>query len=385
MKILCAGGGSGGHVTPVVVVINEVLKQYPRAEVTFICDKAFESQARGLVKQNVDHPVSVLTIPAGKFRRYKHLTMLRQLFMPSIVLANLGDIFKVLAGFLRSVWVIWRRRPDVVFAKGGYVCLPVGMAARVMRVPIVVHDSDARPGLTNTILGRWASAIATGSPLENYRYKKSISKYVGVPISTEFRLYDDKEKARIKAALGFDKKRPLVVVTGGGLGAVSINNATLQAAPQLVGDAISIFHVTGKQHYDDVQAHAVHDERYQVVPFVYRDMAQLLGAADVVVSRASATFIQELAGVGTAAILVPAKQLGDQQKNAAVYEKAKAAVVLSDYEVLEPNRLYETISDLLKHNEKRLRLARNLHGFSRPNAARDVAQMIIDTVRSGSK
>ena len=153
MKLLAVGGGSGGHVTPVVAVINEIAALQPDVQVTFVCDKAFASQSRGLM-QHAAVPVQVRTIAAGKFRRYQHLSVVRQLLMPSIVLANILDIFKILAGICQSLWLVLHVRPDVIFAKGGFVCLPVGIAARCLRVPVVIHDSDARPGLTNRVMAR---------------------------------------------------------------------------------------------------------------------------------------------------------------------------------------------------------------------------------------
>ena len=345
-----------------------------------MCDKAFEVQARGVMEQHTSVPVTVRTIMAGKFRRYRHLTMLRQLFMPRIVFANLGDVFKVVGGFVQSVLLLRRFRPDVVFAKGGYVCLPVGMAARLLRIPLVIHDSDARPGLTNRILSRWASAIGTGSPLENYPYPADISRYVGVPIGAEFVPFDEAKQRAAKRKLGFDEQLPLVVVTGGGLGAVSINIATLQAAPRLLAENIGIYHVTGRKHFEEVDMLAIKDARYQIVPFVYEGMAEALGAADVVISRASATFTQELAGLAKPAILVPAHALHDQHKNAEVYQAADAALVLTDGELKEPNALYEAIVELLHDTEHQKRLATNLHRFARPHAAHDVAAMIIETI-----
>ncbi len=303
--------------------------------------------------------------------------------MPRIVLANLRDIVKVLIGVMQSLWLLHRFKPDVVFAKGGFVCLPVGIAAHLMRVPIVVHDSDTRPGLTNSVLGRWAAAIATGSPLENYRYKSGISRYVGVPIAEAFRPYSSADQKRAKAALGFDPERPLVVVTGGGLGAVTINTALLTDAMRLCDDGVQLYHVTGRAHYDEIMMLAPKRDDYKLVPFVYEGMAEVLGAADVVVSRASATFIQELAGLKKAAILVPSHALGDQRKNAEVYREANAALVLSDDELTQQAAFYKAIMSLINSPERAEQLARSLHNFARPHAARDVAAIVMAVASSG--
>lgn len=379
MRILAAGGGSGGHVSPVVAVINEIAKKQSAAEFLFVCDTSFEVQARGLMEKGSAVPVAVKTITAGKFRRYSHLSLIRHLTIPSIVFANIRDLFKIAIGFFQSIAIIIRFKPDVVFAKGGFVCLPLGMAARIMRVPIVVHDSDTRPGLTNSFLGRWAAAIATGSPLENYRYPAAISHYVGVPIGAEFSPYTAARQQAAKQQLGFDLARPLIVVTGGGLGAVTINDAMVVTAKDLLADNVQMYHVTGRKNYDEIAMLAPKDDAYKVVPFVYEGMADVLGAADIVISRASATFIQELAGLKKTAILVPSRALGDQRKNAVVYKEAEAAVVLTDDEIAEPKALYNQIHALLAQPAQMRALAERLHSFARPHAARDVAEIIVQT------
>lgn len=343
-----------------------------------MCDKAFETQSRGLMEQ-ANVPVDVRVITAGKFRRYAHLSKMRQLFMPRIVFANIGDLFKVAAGFFQSLGIIQKTKPDVVFAKGGFVCLPLGMAARIMRVPIVIHDSDVRPGLTNRILSRWATAIATGSPKENYSYKDEITEYTGVPIAGEFTPFSAKQQRLAKQKLGFSPDQPLVVATGGGLGAASINQAVAKAAPALLERGVSIYHVTGKAHYDAVQAEAVRDERYKLTPFVYADMAQVLGAADVVISRASATFLQELAGLGKATIAVPARHLGDQLKNASAFERTGAILALHDKAILESDALEQAVLKLVDNEALRVELGKKLHEFARPDAATRVARMVIHT------
>lgn len=380
MKVLAAGGGSGGHVTPVVAVINEIAKEVPDVAVEFICDYAFEHQARGLMA-GARVPVTVRVIAAGKFRRYAHLTFWQHFTVPHVVTDNIKDAFKVIKGFWQSVAIVRRFRPDIVFAKGGFVCLPVGLAAWVCGVPLVIHDSDTRPGLTNRILSRFARVIATGAPLENYSYDAKKTQYTGVPIDAGFMRKTDDEQRALKQRLGFSPDMPLVVATGGGLGAQSINEGMLRAAKELEENGINFYLVTGKKQYDSIATRLPASSHSRAVPFVYEGMADVLGAADVVVSRGSATTLQELAGLGKAVIIVPAHQLGDQLKNAAMYENAGAGVVIDNKQLLESSReLVAAILPLARDAALRESLGAALYGFARPHAAHDLAQLIIANV-----
>ena len=379
MKLLAAGGGSGGHVTPVLAVISELSTIDDQLEVMFVCDRAFESQSRGLMNHALV-PVTVETIPAGKLRRYHGESIGQRLRDVRTIALNLRDIFKIIGGFFKSLWIIMRFRPDVVFAKGGFVCLPLGLAAHIARVPIVVHDSDTRPGLTNSVLARFARRIATGSPLENYRYDPARSVYTGVPVDAAFRPLTPEEQRAAKSSIGvIDLSAPLVVVTGGGLGARSINEAMVRAGSQLMERGIHVYHITGKGQFESLKHRLPDHAHYITVPFVYMDMASVLGAAGLVVARGSATFLQELAGLEKPVIIIPASQLGDQVKNAVVYEDAEAAKVLSDHELSSSDALPQTILALLGDHKQMSKLSHNLHQFARPHAAADLAKIIIET------
>lgn len=365
-------------MTPVLAVINELSRLDKTLEVQFVCDRAFESQSRGLM-EHASIAVPVRVIRAGKFRRYHGVSVWRQLIDLPTMFKNIRDLALIAIGFFQSMWLLVQFKPDVVFAKGGYVCLPLGYAAKALRIPVVIHDSDTRPGLTNRLLGKFAKAIATGSPLENYSYPASRSVYTGVPIDPAFHPYTKIEQQAAKQALGVvDLEKPLIVVTGGGLGAESINTGMAKAAQQLLDDGYAIYHVTGKKHFDQVRAAVPEHALYQVVPFVYKDMATVLGAADVVISRGSATFLQELAALAKPTIIVPAAYLGDQVKNARVFNAAEAAYVIDDTTVRTGVDLRKAISDYFSDSAKTATMTRRLHSFARSDAARDVACLIRD-------
>jgi len=364
----------------VVAVLRELKHRDKHAEIRFWCDRKFAPQARGIM-HHFDPTIPVQTIVSGKLRRYHSLPLWRQLLRPvTIVIPNIIDSIKVGVGFLQSLIKLWRWRPDVVFTKGGFVCLPVGLAAKVLKIPLVIHDSDAHPGLTNRILAKWATAIATGAPLKFYSYPPAISRYVGIPIAREFTPMNEKKRVSKKEQLGFDPKQPLVVVTGGGLGAKRINDAVAQCLEQLL-DITSVVLISGVAQYDELRAITPqNDPRFQLHAFIHHDMADWLSAADIVVARAGATTILELAALARPTILVPNRYLtgGHQLKNAAVYVEKGAVELLDEHELeAQPQLLVDTISALLMNSAKRERMSKAFYSFTKPQAAEDMADMII--------
>lgn len=323
-------------------------------------------------------PVKITTISAGKFRRYKHFRTVDYITTPSVMLQNIIDIAKIVAGTVQSLWIVLRYRPDVVFAKGGFVCLPVGWAARLLRVSVVIHDSDARPGLTNRLLASFAGGIATGYPLENYPYQRDKSIYTGVPIRKGYKPVSNARQNEAKRALDIDPVTPLIVGVGGGLGARSINSAMVRSASDLADTGAKFVIVAGKKYYPDTQDEAGNLPNIEVLEFVTDGLLGLLSAADIVVTRASATSLQELACLRKAIIAVPARQLSDQHENAKQYAEKGAAIVLDD-DALEQGELTGVLRQLLDDEKSRNSLAEALHEFARPNAAKEVAKLIIDT------
>ena len=287
-------------------------------------------------------------------------------------------------GFVQSIvkMIIWR--PDVVFTKGGYVCLPIGIAARVLNIPLVIHDSDAHPGLTNRVLAKWAVAIGTGAPLKFYPYPVSKAKYVGVPIVADFRPFDATQQAEAKQRLGFSPTRPLVVVTGGGLGAKRLNEAIAINLRKLL-EYTNVVLISGEGQYDDMRALTPQDDdRYQLHAFVSKGMADMLGAATVVVTRAGATTILELAALAKPTILVPNALLtgGHQLKNAAVYEEKGAVLVLNETDIdNDPALLERAIKRVIDDKTLQAQMAASFESFAKPNSAKEMAELITGAIK----
>ncbi len=302
--------------------------------------------------------------------------------MLGTVFKNIRDVFLVGIGLVQSLIFLARTKPDGVFTKGGFVCLPVGLAAKMLKIPLIIHDSDAHPGLTNRILAPYAVLIGTGAPIENYPYPAGRTHYVGIPVSRAFRPLTAKQQQQCKAELKLhDTKKPLLVVTGGGLGARNINRAILAIAPQLL-DKVAILHITGQANYTAVLEAAPDHVDYLVEPFL-PSMLIPFGAADVVVTRAGGTTLFELAAMAKPIVIVPSPYLtgGHQLKNAEVYAKANAAVVVQEEDmILDQRVLLKTLIELFTNTAKRHQIAQNLHAMAKPDAAIDMAALIVEAV-----
>lgn len=333
----------------------------------------------------LDKKTRVDCIVSGKYRRYANLSwqMHIRYHLIKTHLANLIDVFKVGIGFLQSLvkLIVWR--PKVIFCKGGFVCVPAGVAAHILRIPLVIHDSDAVPGLANRILSRYATQIGTGLSVKNYpSYREDITKCVGIPVREGFRVLTIKQKVEAKKLFNFSPDKKLIVVIGGGLGAKNLNQAALTIASDMAKEGLQMLIVSGEDDSFKIDADLIANIR--VVSFVTDEMPKLLGAADVVVTRAGATFLAELAAVAAPIIIVPNQHLaGDHQtKNATVYQKASAALVINSHELEKsPAILGDYIFKVVNDENLRKKLSQNLHKFAKPDALKQVVEMILGAVK----
>lgn len=388
MKILTTGGGSGGHITPLLAVAAELKTLEPTTQIYYIGQHG-DKVARGVG----DNPSidTTYAIFAGKLRRY-HGEGWRQLLDLKTMFFNIRDMVYTAIGCMQALWIVGRVRPDAVFIKGGFVGVPVGLAAAFWHVPYITHDSDAIAGLANRIIARWATAHAVGLPESLYAYPKSKTKTVGVPITAHYTHLRAGQSAVYKKRIGLPEDALVVFVTGGGLGAKSLSDAMVAAAPALLAryPRLYIVHLTGYKTFD-----AVHDQYQQVLPPGYHDRLVLKdfvgdlynysGAADVVVTRAGATSIAELAMQGKACIIVPNPVLagGHQTRNAEAYHTAGAALIVKESEL--KRLLGSTIASLLDDPTTRALLADKLHEYANPHASRDLAEMILAAIRNTGK
>ena len=315
-RLLVTGGGSGGHVLPAIAVAEH--QRGKGWEVLFVGSRS--GQEAALVEPR---GIPCFGIASGKWRRYFSWT-------------NLTDTVRVLLGILQALWLVRRQRPSVVFSKGGFVAFPVVVAAWCWRIPVVAHESDATQGLANRLSAPFIDTLCTSfaDSVHSARYRVV---HTGTPLRPELLAGD---AARGRDWLGVPAGMPVLLVTGGSLGAARLNEVLREALPQLTG--WYVVHVCGPGKLDS-QSRAPH---YRAFEFVDERWPDLLAAADLVVSRAGANALFELLALRKPNLLVPlplAGSRGDQLHNAEFARLAGYSEVLPQ-EALGPERLVATVS-----------------------------------------
>ena len=402
MKVLVVGGGSGGHITPAVAVVREILNLKPRCKVEFWTDRKYYANVMKITNEigmawgeedkrsGKRQYIRVRKVLSGKFRRYSGWKFTDYLEHPwvafrDLVLLNIVGFFGFIAGIFQSFFRLLSRksRPDVVFLKGGFVGLPVGMACRFLRIPYVVHESDAVFGLANRLLVKRAKVVAVGVDGD---FKDSRFVYVGIPVAEEFRKVSATRQAQLKRTFGFDPDAPLVVITGGSQGAQHIDISVREILPEML-KFTSVGLVAGRAHYEemiDLKKYEIYEKaklksNFRMWAF-NSAMHELLGAADVIVSRAGATTIAEMAALSKAVILVPYAALpgGHQVKNAERLLELGAAEVIADEEMIQdPTKLLEKVRKLVRSPKVRADMAAKLHETAVPDAAKRLAEILV--------
>lgn len=392
MKIVLTGGGSGGHITPILAVAHELKRLQPDVHLVYIGQKG--DHFAGMVGEQ---PVidAVFAVRAGKFRRY-HGEGLKQLLDIPTLAKNIRDAWYVLAGLWQSFWLLGRLKPNAIFTRGGFVSVPIALAGRLRRIPYITHDSDAVPSLANRLIAHGAAFHTVALPVELYPYPAVKTVDVGVPVARQFQPVGAEEQRAFKRELGLERFQQVVLVTGGGLGAAVINQACLEVVPGLLAayPQLCVIHTVGEQHetamrasYERALAPELH-ERLKIYAFV-PDLYRYSASADVIVARGGATTLAEFARQGKACIVIPNPLLtgGHQTKNAEAYASAGAVVVVREAELREDTKvLSEKVEYLLQHGKERQALAVALQKFARPDSAHELAMILMQLAAGeGSK
>ncbi|CAN5177870.1 undecaprenyldiphospho-muramoylpentapeptide beta-N-acetylglucosaminyltransferase [soil metagenome] len=328
----------------------------------------------------------VLGVSAGKFRRY-HGEGIRQFLDIKTGYLNIRDAFRVIAGIFQSWRILRRVKPDMIFVKGGFVGVPVGLAAAKLHIPFITHDSDRIPGLANRIIGRWASKHAVAMPEELYSYPRNKTVTVGVPVVTDYTYVTATLQAQYRQQLGIPENAKVVFIIGGGQGARRINDALVSVMPKLVHQFKDLYVIHGAGRANEAEVSAAYETRLSTeekkritVAGYLHDVYRYSGASDVIITRAGATNLAEFAIQGKACIVVPAPFLtgGHQLKNAAYLQEQHATeqIVETDLEA-NPELLGRMVTDLLNNPAKRLELGKTFAKFGHPDSAKELADLLL--------
>jgi UDP-N-acetylglucosamine--N-acetylmuramyl-(pentapeptide) pyrophosphoryl-undecaprenol N-acetylglucosamine transferase len=364
-----------------LAVAAEIKKLSPDTRIVFIGQKG--GHLLDIVEQD-PYIDSSYQISAGKFRRY-HGEGLTQLLDFNTQYKNVKDLFRTVSGLTQSWRLLAKIRPAVVFTRGGYVSVPVALAAWLRHIPYITHDSDSMPSLANRIIAPKAAKHAVALEPSMYPYPLSKTVRVGVPISSKFQTVDDQTKQRFKKEIALDKFKQMLFVTGGGNGAEQLNSLVknnveylLKKFPQLV-----IVHIAGRnlsealeKEYDNLLRPGLR-KRVIVKDFV-TDLYRYSGAADIIIARGGATNLTEFAAQRKTCIIIPSSRLIWNLRNAHALAKQNAIIELSEDQAEQELRLAHIVSDLLDHKESREELETNFAQFYVPDAAKKIAELLLE-------
>lgn len=369
MKIVFTGGGTGGHFYPIIAVAEKVNKIIDEeniigAKLYYFSDSPYDKVAlleQGLIFEEVN---------AGKMRTY-------------FSIKNFLDIFKAGLGVLNATYKMFSIYPDVVFGKGGYASFPALLAARILRIPVIIHESDSHPGRVNMWAGKFAERIAVSFKDAAQFFPEKKVAWTGQPVRSQIEAPEEKSKAL--EYFKIESNIPTILVLGGSQGAEIINNTVLDALPRLL-ENYQVIHQTGINNFKSVMERSkivLPDSRNKIryQPFAYLNplaMKMAAGAADIVISRAGSTLF-EISSWGVPSILIPfSESNGDHaKKNAFSYARVGACSVIEEMN-MTGNILFSEVERILSDNTIRERMSHSAKAFYKPGSAEKIAREIFN-------
>lgn len=361
MRYLITGGGTGGHVNPGLAIAYEIQKRDPDAKILFVgTERGLESKLVPRAGFNIEY------IDVRGFRRKLSLDTVKTVYR---LLVSFGRINKILRSF----------KPDVVIGTGGYVCGPVVFRAALKKIPTLIHEQNAYPGVTNKILSRFVDTVAISFEESRPKFNgKNKIVMTGNPVRSELFTYN-RDAAREK--LGILNKKPLVVIFGGSLGAETLNQCVVNMLNASKGNLnFNLIYGTGMKHFDRVMSGITVDlpPEFRVEPYLY-NMDEVLAAADMVVSRSGAITLGELGALGIPSILIPSPYVAEnhQEHNARAFERRGAAVVILESQ-LDHEILLGQIQVLIQNRDLRLKMANDAKKLGIRDAAESIYGLILE-------
>lgn len=368
MKILLTGGGTGGHFYPLIAVAEELNNIADRE--SFINFKLYYMSDSPYNQKLLDQQfIKYVPVTAGKLRVY-------------FSIQNFFDIFKTGFGIIKAVFKVFSIYPDVVISKGGYAAVPALFAARILRIPVIIHESDTVPGRVSLWSGKFAKKIAVSFPEAGAYFDKKKVSITGQPVRKNL---THVASAGAKEFFDLDPKLPTIGVWGGSQGANSINDAIIAIASELV-EHYQVIHQTGPGDFDEVttefriiMGEDVKRTRYKAFAYLNDVQTKMFGGAvDIIVSRSGSSLF-EISAWGKPSILIPYPIAhGDhQRKNAYHYARTGACVVIEEAN-LTPSILKNEIDGLLKNKEHYDTMSKHAKDFWKGDAAEIIATEAIN-------
>jgi UDP-N-acetylglucosamine--N-acetylmuramyl-(pentapeptide) pyrophosphoryl-undecaprenol N-acetylglucosamine transferase len=364
MRILLTGGGTAGHAWPIILIAKSLIRNR-RAKILYVGSR--QGIEKDLIKKcRSDFPIPFRGIMVGKSRPY-------------FSFSNYWDIFKTLIGIIQAFFIIISFRPDVIFAKGGYVTFPIIFWLGFFKIPLVIHESDVMMGRANLWASRKATKICLGFPIEYYQNQDNLILeklvYTGTPVNPEFLQPPLKSGEKLK-----------ILITGGSQGSAKINQIILEILPNLL-EKYEVYHLVGAKDFakfPKIPEIKKAQSNYHLYEFS-NQMPALMRDADLVISRAGAGTLMEIAACSKPSIIIPLKaEVSEHQEaNAKVFQDKNAAVVLSEKN-LTASSLLSIIDNLMSDEELRKLLGHHAHRFFQPQAIEEIIDIIFESAHDAS-
>ncbi|MBI5092345.1 MAG: undecaprenyldiphospho-muramoylpentapeptide beta-N-acetylglucosaminyltransferase [Candidatus Hydrogenedentes bacterium] len=361
MRIIITGGGTGGHTSPAVAVIEELQKRDPRLHLLWVGRTGGVEQR---ISEKLSLPFRGLPVEGWPRRRTP-----RQLWAGA----------KLVYSALRSMLIVRKFSPQMVLGVGGYVSLPLVWAAQRLGLPTVLHEQNKRLGMANRILARRATRLFLSYPDTLGNFPPGIARVVGNPVRAGFTKPPSRETAR--ATMGLEPSIPVVLVSGGSQGSRTLNQALTGLVGQLAPGEAQILWMTGASGAADARRVAAESKaRVEVFPYI-EDMVSACAAADLIISRSGASSTAEIAMLGKPTILVPYPFAADnhQEENARAFEQAEASLILLDSEC-SPERLLSEMRGLLADKARLAAMGTAAASLARPGAAEHMVEDMFSLV-----
>lgn len=372
MKIVLTGGGTGGHFYPLIAVaeeLNNIIDEEKliNTKLIYMSDDPYDR------KMLSEKDIKFKKVTSGKIRRY-------------FSLLNITDIFKIIFGTLKALWSVYSDFPDVVFGKGGYASFPVLFSARFLRIPVVIHESDAVPGRVNKWASKFAKRVAVSFPESIDYFPESARKKIAVVGNPVRESLVHLPKEGFSEFLELDKSLPVIFILGGSQGSQKINDIVVSMASELVGK-YQVIHQCGKNNLKEIEGRvevalfeSPFKKRYRVFGFLNESAMKMAAAAsDIIISRAGSSAIFEISAWGKPSILIPltGSAQDHQRENAYAFARTGASEVIEERN-LSPHILLSEVNRILSQKDQLEEVKKKANQFYKPDAGHQIAREIMN-------